>query len=178
MELLNQLKLLADYNQLMNRRLFGAARKLSSDELKMDRGAYFKSILGTLNHILVGDLIWLNRLANHHPSHFLSLKAVQEMTMPSSLDAILYNEIEELWDERQMVDSAIVCWMNELEPLDLEQPLHYKNMAGHEFKKQTGSLIVHLYNHQTHHRGQLTTLLSQAGVDFGATDLIEIISDL
>jgi len=68
MTTLNQFKLFAEYNKLMNHRILESANRLSEEQLKSDRGAFFKSVLGTLNHILVGDIIWLKRFRTHPAS--------------------------------------------------------------------------------------------------------------
>ena len=176
MALLNQFTLFAAYNQLMNQRIFDAATRLTRDELIGDRGAFFKSVLGTLNHILVGDIIWLKRFSAH-PACRETLLSVQGLDHPRSLDALLYENLDELNAERARIDRIIIDWIAELSEQDIETSLSYKNMAGIAHNKSLASLISHLFLHQVHHRGQVTTLLSQSGVDFGDTDLLEIIHD-
>ena len=87
--------LLADYNQRMNESVFNAAFKLSSQELLANRGAFFESILGTLNHILVGDMIWLKRFADH-PAGLQVLDPIRCMEMPRALNEVLYPVIDDL----------------------------------------------------------------------------------
>jgi len=171
-----QLILLANYNQLMNQRQYAAASKLSKDQLCEDKGAFFKSVLGTLNHILVGDIVWLKRFSEH-PSSTKTLSCIREMDMPSNLDSLLFTDLNVLKAQREIVDEAIVNWVGSLNDTDLDQCISYKNMAGKTFNKPLTSLVNHLFLHQVHHRGQVTTLLSQFGVDFGETDLIEIIDE-
>lgn len=171
-----QIVLLAEYNQLMNKRQFAAAEKLSEDELGENRGAFFKSVLGTLNHILVGDIIWLKRFAVH-PSSNEALSYIDTLNKPASLDAILFDVFSELKSERQKIDEIMIGWANRLTESDMDECISYLNMAGSSFTKPFVSLINHLFLHQVHHRGQVTTLLSQFGVDFGDTDLIEIIDE-
>jgi uncharacterized damage-inducible protein DinB len=76
---------------------------------------------------------------------------------------------------RQALDSVIVQWANALTDTALSQPLIYKNMAGQAHSKQYGDLVMHFFNHQAHHRGQASTLLFQAGIDIGVTDLLAVI---
>ncbi len=173
---INQLILLAKYNQLMNERQYVAAANLSKNELGEDKGAFFKSVLGTLNHILVGDIIWLKRFAEH-PSSIDSLSYVREMDKPSKLNSIIFTEFGDLKEEREKIDGAILHWIRSLSEDDLNGCIAYTNMAGSTFNKSFVSLIHHLFLHQVHHRGQVTTLLSQYDVDFGETDLIEIINE-
>lgn len=172
---IKQLILFADYNQIMNKRQYAAAAKLSKDELGEDKGAFFKSVLGTLNHILVGDIIWLKRFAEH-PSSTESLSYIREIEKPSKLNSILFTDLDSLKEEREIIDEKIVNWVSGLDECDLNDCITYTDMEGSHFSKPFISLIHHLFLHQAHHRGQVTTLLSQYRVDFGETDLIEIIN--
>lgn len=172
----NQLILLAEYNQLMNERLYAAASNLSYVQLNEDCGAFFKSVIGTLNHILVGDIIWLKRFAVQPASQEV-LSYISELEKPESLDAILFKDLNALNSERKKIDQIIVNWVAALPDDVLNDCIAYQNMAGRSFNKPYVSLVHHLFLHQVHHRGQVTTLLSQFGVDFGDTDLIEIIDE-
>jgi len=172
-----QLQLFSEYNQLMNQRMYDSADQLSSNELCKDRGAYFKSIIGTLNHLIVGDIIWLKRFAKHQSSGTV-LSYISGLKIPASLDLILYNDLEQLRKEREKIDKIIIKWIKSLTERELDYPLTYNNMAGSEHTQPFLSLINHLFLHQVHHRGQITTLLSQFGLDFGDTDLLELISEI
>lgn len=171
MSLKSHFELLASYNLWMNENLYSASKHLSDDELSSDRGAYFGSIIGTLNHILVGDIIWLKRFAEH-PSEFAALSYVRALTMPSSLDTQLYDNINALFVERVKLDKVITTFCSELNEDHLNSTLSYKNTKGKLFHKKISDLLLHLFNHQTHHRGQISTLLNQQGIDVGATDLL------
>ena len=174
MSLLKQYKLLGEYNQLMNQRLYEAVATLPDDKIKEDKSAFFGSLLGTLNHILVGDIIWLSRFSTDRSSHD-TLSYFITIEKPQSLNSILYSEFSELQKEREKIDRLIILWINSLTDKDLMSTISYKNMNDSSFQKDFSSLINHLFLHQIHHRGQATTLLSQFGVDFGETDLIELI---
>jgi uncharacterized damage-inducible protein DinB len=171
MNLNTQLQLLADYNQWQNQQLYKAASALSPAELAMDKGAFFGSILGTFNHLLIGDLVWLKRFAQVSPD---LAKASQTFPKPSRLNELLYTDFQELSQQRFKLDALIIEWTATLPNALLEQPLPYQNMAGVAQCKSFFSLLLHFYTHQVHHRGQITTLLSQAGIDFGETDLVII----
>lgn len=164
-------ELMADYNQWMNKSIYKAASKLSNDELLRDRGAFFNSILGTLNHILVGDIIWLKRFANH-PSKLTALDDVCSIDHPPALNSILYFELGNLTNARIKIDGIIRDFAYELTDNVLLSTLSYRNTQGEQFAKNMGHLIQHFFNHQTHHRGQVSTLLSQAGAEVGMTDLL------
>ena len=162
---------MAKYNQWINSQFYQAAEQLSQEELDQDRGAFFGSISGTLNHILVGDILWLRRFANH-PAKLICLNAMQDHEMPTSLDQQLYKNFEDLHQARQSIDQIIRALCDEIQELDFEHMLSYSNSKGLPFQKNFGSLLQHFFNHQTHHRGQVSTLLYQQGIDVGVTDLL------
>jgi uncharacterized damage-inducible protein DinB len=163
--------LLAAYNASMNARLYAAAATLPRDALSADRGAFFGSILGTLNHIVAGDTIWLRRFMAH-PSDFPALKPMAEIPAPTGLAHVYSDNLDALLAHRVRLDAVIGALAAEVSECDLAQHLPYRNSRG-DNRKHFGSLLLHFFNHQTHHRGQASTLLSQAGVDIGVTDLLE-----
>ncbi|WP_253443289.1 DinB family protein [Halomonas sp. Y3] len=171
MSLKNHFELLATYNQWMNSKVYAAAGQLSTTDLAKDRGAFFGSILGTLNHILVGDTIWLKRFATH-PSCLNSLREVADLQSPTGLNQILFEGLGGLSERRIWLDRQIINWTAELSEGDLDFVLSYHNTKGISANKRYSSLVLHFFNHQTHHRGQVSTLLSQVGVDIGVTDLL------
>ena len=171
MSLKYHFELLATYNQWMNLKVYEAAGQLSAIDLAKNRGAFFGSILGTLNHILVGDTIWLKRFATH-PSCLDSLREVADLQNPTSLDQILFDDLGSLSKQRIWLDRQVVNWIAQLSEGDLDVILSYHNTKGIPANKRFSSLVLHFFNHQTHHRGQVSTLLSQAGVDIGVTDLL------
>jgi len=173
---IDQFILLAEYNQLMNQRQYAASASLPSDDLCEDKGAFFKSVLGTLNHIMVGDIIWLKRFAEH-PSSSEPLSYIRAVEKPKQLSSMLFMDLDRLKAEREKIDKVIISWVKELKDDDINTCITYTNMAGNSFSKPFVSLIHHLFLHQVHHRGQVSTLLSQYGVDFGETDIIEIINE-
>lgn len=168
------LQLLASYNEWMNSKLYAAAARLSAAELAADKGAFFGSLIGTLNHILVGDRIWMGRFAMH-PAQHARLEALRALPAPTSLDQILFADFRELEAHRKWLDATIKEWVAELTDDDLGHQLRYASTKGVVSVRKLSSLLLHLFNHQTHHRGQATTLLSQAGIDVGVTDLLMLI---
>lgn len=166
--------LMANYNQWMNRKLYDAALTLTDAELAMDRQAFFGSILGTLNHLVLGDTVWLKRFAQH-PAGFSALAPMQAIATPADLKQLAFADIRELATYRTWLDQLIVDWSHTMQETNLDHRLHYSNMRGVTADKDFFSLLVHFFNHQTHHRGQATTLLTQAGLDVGTTDLLALI---
>jgi len=167
-------RMMAEYNEWMNDRVYETAARLTPEEVARDRGAFFGSILGTLNHLVVADTIWLKRFAAH-PAHPPALEPLRAMSHPGALNQVLYTELGELRACRKVIDAAIKAWAAAFTQPDLDHVLHYANTKGVKSQRRMSSLVTHFFNHQTHHRGQVTTLLFQAGQDVGATDLLVLI---
>jgi uncharacterized damage-inducible protein DinB len=176
MTLRTQFTRMADYNLWMNTRVYEAASRLEPSQLHADRGAFFGSIFGTLSHILIADTIWMNRFAGH-PRSFRAMAGIDSLPRPSSLSQPLYAEFDQLRGARQGMDMMIIEFCKEACDEDYAQVLAYTDLAGRAHNNGFDSLVQHFFNHQTHHRGQVTTLLSQAGIDVGATDLIVMLRE-
>ncbi len=176
MDCTNHIRLMASYNKWMNVKLYDAAAKLSAEELAADKGAFFGSLLGTLNHIINGDTIWLRRFATH-PANYAALEPIRQLPHPTSLGHLQFSNLPELLARRELIDDAVLQWADEVKAADLDHILHYVNSRGEVGDKHFFSVVMHFFNHQTHHRGQCTTLLSQAGIDVGVTDLLMLIDN-
>lgn len=171
---IEHITLMASYNQWMNQKVYDAASHLTDAQLLEDRRAFFGSILGTLNHLALGDTVWLKRFAQH-PAGYLALAPLEAVAMPADLRQLAFADLRALAAYRIWLDRLIIDWVNTLQAPELDQRLQYHNMRGVAANKDYSSLLLHFFNHQTHHRGQVTTLLSQAGVDVGDTDLLALI---
>lgn len=176
MSLIANLQLMSRYNQIMNHKIYRVVEQLDDEEIKRDRGAFFGSILGSLNHIYVADVIWIRRFANHS-QQYLSLNRLPELASYTELNQTVADNLETMTKIRQKLDIIIINWCQEIEQGDLETNLQYKNTKGNAYCKNFGQLIHHFFNHQTHHRGQISTLISQQGLDLGVTDLLAIIPE-
>ncbi|TFY87510.1 DUF664 domain-containing protein [Pseudomonas kairouanensis] len=174
MNRIEHIALLASYNQWMNRKLYEASARLNDAQLVLDRQAFFGSILGTLNHLALGDTVWLKRFAQH-PADYSVLAALDTIATPTDLKHLAFADIRQLAAYRAWLDQLIIDWVPTLREADLDHRLQYHNMRGIAADKPFFGLLVHFFNHQTHHRGQATTLLTQAGVDVGDTDLLALI---
>ncbi|MEM6638272.1 MAG: DinB family protein [Pseudomonadota bacterium] len=172
-----QYRLMAHYNRWMNERMYAACAALSDDELREDMGAYFGSILGTLNHMLVGDLLWLQRFANH-PKRYAAIADHADAAPITQLDVRLHNDFSVLSRARSDLDQVIMALCREFEESDFSHPISYLDTSGDPQSRCFGPLVQHFFNHQTHHRGQMSTLLYQRGVDIGVTDLLALIPTL
>ncbi|MES2321314.1 MAG: DinB family protein [Pseudomonadota bacterium] len=169
-----QFVLMASYNEWMNAKLYEAAARLPHEALTADCGAFFGSLFGTLSHLVAGDTIWLQRFARHFTQH-AALDPVRALPPPAGLDAPFADSLPALFAHRCMLDGVIRDFVAGLDDADLEQVVHYTNTKGVVSDKRFASLLQHVLNHQTHHRGQASTLLSQAGIDIGVTDLLALI---
>ena len=155
-----QFRTLSAYNHWMNSRLYESCSQLGDERLKRDVGAYFKSIHGTLNHLLLADQIWMGRFTG-------------APIAVSSLNAELYADFAELRDAREREDNRLEAWVRELTEEQLSGHLSYVSQVTPQPRRYPLWLAVtHFFNHQTHHRGQVTTMLSQFGIDPGVMDLI------
>lgn len=153
---------MSTYNIWMNDGIFGACDQLGDEDRKKDCGAFFKSIHGTLNHHLWGDQIWMHR--------FAATPAPQSEGIPGSVGQ--YDSYEDLKRERNAFDQVIDEWARDIEPAALEGDLTwYSGAAGREITKPRWLLITHMFNHQTHHRGQVHGMLTGFGIKTADTDL-------
>ncbi|MFC5521582.1 DinB family protein [Polaromonas jejuensis] len=168
----------ARYNRWINQRLYDACETLSDAERKRDCGAFFGSIHGTLSHLIVADPIWLKRFAQCGQAHgiqFPSLHAgMLDLPEACALDTVLFENWPELRARRAQLDLAIEAWAAELPEGFALLTMRYSNSKGLARAHPAWQAITHFFNHQTHHRGQATTLLTQAGVEVGVTDLIAL----
>lgn len=175
-----QFTLLATYNGSMNQKICDSLKGLSKDVLWQDKKAFFGSILGTLNHLMVGDLIWLTRFNQHpnYPNGFTALQGLADFEKPTQLNQKLYQSKTDYIGKRLALDKIIVDFIEELTDEDLSQNLTYTNTKGIRFNRPFSQLLLHFFNHQTHHRSQVTTLLNQIDIDIGETDLLILIDDM
>ena len=173
---LDSVQLMGKYNQWMNQKIYQAAIDLGDEKVKQDRRAFFGSILGTLNHIYIADVIWLTRFARHSRK-YQCLTNLPVLISYTDLNAIAAEDIVSLFQLREELDRVIISWCQEIKLIDLEQNLRYEDTKNNPYRKNFAQLVQHFFNHQTHHRGQVSTLLSQQGIDIGVTDLLKIIPD-
>jgi len=151
---------MARYNRWMNEKLYARAAALPEEARRRDLGAFFRSIHGTFNHLLLTDRLWMGR--------FLG-----EPYAIESLDQELHTDFTMLRAEREREDARIVGWIDSLSGEDLDRELEYTTtVSPRPMRHPLWFALGHFFNHQTHHRGQVTTLLRQLDVDPGVTDLI------
>lgn len=153
---------MARYNAWQNRNVYDAAEKLTDAQRRENRGAFFGSIHATLNHLLWADQIWLSRFGASSPP--------AARTIPDGLIAI--DGWDELVSARLSFDDQIQCWADGIDDSALAGDVSwFSAVAGRELSASKALLVAHLFNHQTHHRGQVNALLTGFGIDPGVTDL-------
>jgi len=152
---------LSQYNAWANDRIYAACATLSDEERKRRRPSFFGSIHRTLNHILVGDRLWLSRLDGK--PHGVT-----------SLDQELYGDFAELSAARRAEDARLSAVVGSYTDEDLKRTLAYRSMAGEARSVPMAQVLGHLFNHQTHHRGQVHGLISDTPVAPPSLDLITL----
>jgi len=152
--------MMAAYNQRANGRLYDAAVALEPEEFTRDVSAFFKSMMGTLNHLLVTDRIWMRRFTG-------------EGDAPRHLDEILHIALPELRIARDLEDKRIIDWIDALDESVFLGRFTYTPVTNpREVSQRLGPALVHLFNHQTHHRGHAHMILSVLGKEPPSLDLI------
>lgn len=154
---------MAAYNKWQNRSVYTAADGLNDAERKEERGAFFGSIHATLNHLLWADQIWMSR--------FAGTPGPKAGSIPDSVNQI--DDWQDLKRQRVAFDDIIVGWAQDLDPMWLKSSLTWFSKAtGREMTAANALLAAHLFNHQTHHRGQVHAMLTAAGAKPDDTDLM------
>ena len=157
---------MAAYNAEMNRRLYEASARIADATRRESRGAFWGSLHGTLVHILWGDRQWMSRLDNWAPN-----------TIPNPQSPTLIHDFDELRTEREAADAKIEDFANRIDDAWLAEDLTwYSGAAKKTMSREKRGLMVHFFNHQTHHRGQAHAALTMRGIDPGDTDLFLVVA--
>lgn len=156
---------LALYNSEMNRRVYAGAARLSDEQRRTDRGLFWKSLHGTLNHLMWADRQWMSRLDGWPPN-----------TVPNTQSPTLIDDFDELVTARGKADAGIEDLATRIDQGWLDSDLvWWSGAAKKEMRRKKGPLMIHFFNHQTHHRGQVHAALTICGVDPGDTDLFLVV---
>jgi uncharacterized damage-inducible protein DinB len=157
--MLAHLRMFASYNTWANALVYDHAAKLSDADYRADRGAFFKSIYGTLNHLLVTDRIWMQRFTG-------------EGETTQKLDAILHESFDDLRAARVMEDARISGFIDGLDEEQLTRTISYRAISKPaQVEQRLDAALAHFFNHQTHHRGQVHCLLTSLTGDGPVLDL-------
>ena len=159
---------MAAYNEEMNRRLYGAAARLSDGERRAGHGAFWGSIHGTLAHILWGDHQWMSRFDGW-----------EKPATPIKESAGFVADFPALAAARETADAGISRWAAKVDDDWLNEDLTwFSGAANREVTAPKRLLVTHFFNHQTHHRGQAHALLTACGQETGDTDLFLVIPQI
>ena len=157
--MLEHYRMFADYNRWANRLVYAAAAGLSDAQYRENKGAFFGSLHATLNHILAADRIWMKRFTGTGEA-------------PTSLDTILFDELESLTEARRAEDNRIAAWISGLSQSDLDGRFTFTPVSNPvPITQRIAPTLAHLFNHQTHHRGQCHMTLTALGKPSLALDM-------
>lgn len=157
--------MMANYNAWANARLFRQAGTLEEALYRKEVGAYFRSLRGTLNHLLVADRIWMRRLTGigEHPN---------------KLNAMLFEDLPSLHAARVEEDQRIIAFVQSLDEPAFEEVWDYRTLNGTAQRQRRREILAHLFNHETHHRGQAHAILTVLGVaEPDSLDLLIMVRD-
>lgn len=163
---MKNLLVMANYNTWVNAQIFEVCRKISDDQYRKDLGAFFGSIHNTLNHILLVDHLYLGRLKGEANDHIQSLKQV------------LYDDLDSLVNARVEVDRKLTEYVQRLSENDLNRLVRYSRMSGEVCEENVEDILLTLFNHQTHHRGQVHAMLTQSGIENNEMPNIDLVDYL
>ena len=159
--------ILSNYNTWVNIQIFNLCESLSAHEYRLNRQAFFGSIHNTLNHILLVDILWLGHIKG------------QKQERIQTLDQILHDCFEDLRAERVSQDKEIVDFVDDLDDSDLTRVFKWYRRDGRQQENTVEEALFTLFNHQTHHRGQIHTMLTQAGIansDLPGMDVVDYLA--
>ena len=159
------LRAMSAYNAEMNRRLYDAAARLSDAERRRDRGAFWHSIHGTFNHLVWGDQIWMSRFDGWEPPG-----------VPLRRSDTMIEDFAELRRARERIDAGVSAWAERVSAAWLgEEQVWFSSSAECDLKRPRTLLVMHFFNHQTHHRGQAHAMIAAAGEKTGDTDIVLVL---
>lgn len=176
LSLIENFQMMAKYNERINQQLLRCCQLLSNKGLTKESHSFFPNIISYWNHILFGDLIMLRRLAANEVAS-LSLADFTELPTPKSPRDIYHNNFSDIIELRNKLDALINQYCQSLTEKDCDRFISYQTTEGESITKKVADITQHMFNHQTHHRGQLTCILSQFGVDYGCMDLPVIVAE-
>ncbi len=165
-------KLLARYNTLANQKMNECISQLTNSEWEKELGGFFPSVKSTNSHIYIVDVLWLRRLRTLRTFTSLNNPLVDKS---HSLDASPFNVKEEYLHTRMALDTILNMFADEITDANLGGTLKYTNIRGEEQKKNFGGLLMHVFNHQTHHRGMISIYLDMLGKSNDFSGMVELV---
>jgi len=159
----DSLLLWAKYNKAVNEKMDGVLKTLSQDEWDKNLGGFFKSIRGVCSHLYICDFNWLMRFSKLRD--FTVFKEALFNREPYSFKEVLFDDKNEYFAKRPLLDDKILAFVQELKDNDLSALLKYSDSRGNPFEKIFGGLVMQSFNHDTHHRGMISLYLELLGKD-------------
>lgn len=155
----------AQYNSSVNQSLLDLFQPLKREQIMMETKAYYPSIFETSFHILITDLIWLKRYKGMFEGSKALGRSELLMLEEKGLREEFRSDYTRLFQYRKQVDDLIIQFVSELDDDQMNSTIRYKSYKGEEMEKKLWKTLLHWFNHQTHHRGQISVLLDVVGVD-------------
>ncbi len=163
---MQHIRLMSNFNAWANKLIYAVCSQLSDQEYRIDRKAFLGSIRHMLNHLILVDRIWICRFLGYEDSEI------------HSLDQILFDDFEELQQARIDEDQRLIDLIDSIDQSQLDQILQYKPMCGENTNYAFEQILLTVFNHQTHHRGQVHAMLTQCGRKVPGMDLIDYLAEL
>ena len=166
------LKLFAEYNRKTNSDMDAIIEKLQAHQWNQEFKGYFNSIKSLCNHIYIADFNWLKRFSKLRKFSYIDNALFnQELGFGSAV----FETVEEYLDKRKVLDAQIIEFVNGIAPEDLDKYLEYTDSHGKVHKRLFGGLILHCFNHQTHHRGMISIYLENMGISNDYSNLVNMV---
>ena len=164
--------LLAKYNKTTNDKMNAYIKKLTDEQWKQEFKTFYKSIKLICNHIYIADFAWLKRL-----STLREFKYINDVIFQTNIgfDQVILNGIDNYIEKRNILDDKILQYANEIKDEDMTNQCHYKDSHGKEYTRNYGGSILHMFNHETHHRGMISILMEEMGIDNDYSNLISLV---
>ena len=158
------LAILSSYGKGVNNKVISILEGISEEKLQQDMKAFYKSILKTFIHMTMADINWFIRLKNLFPASALTRSELLQTTVDDLQDRVEKN-YREIFSIRRAADELFVKFISELPEEDFKKVINYKDRMGNALSNKIGHILLHLFNHQTHHRGAISTMLDMQGID-------------
>ncbi len=165
-------RLLAQYNQVANQKMDSIIRTLSSAQWDQEFTGYFKTIKQLCSHVYISDYSWMKRFDKFRDFRFIKDPFFdQTLTYGSQL----FVDMADYLSKRETLDKKMVLFIDELGKGELEKSISFTSMKGETISKNVGGSILHIFNHQTHHRGMISLYLDMMGIDNDFSGLLSLV---
>lgn len=158
------LAILSSYGKGVNNKVISILEGVSEERLKQDMNAYYKSILKTFIHMTMADINWFRRWKNLFPASAFTRSELLQTTVDDLQERVEKN-YREIFSIRRTADELFMEFVSELPEEDFKKVINYKDRMGNALSNKLGHILLHLFNHQTHHRGAISTMLDMQGID-------------